>query len=492
MPSLNELSGIEIRDKIRTQEITAQEVVNSCFNQITAVEDKIHAYTVTYKKDALKQAKDIDKAIKKNRKVGALAGIPLAVKDLISVKGFQTSAASKMLEGYKPPYDATVIERLVRQQDAIFIGTTNMDEFAMGSSTESSYYGPTYNPWNLKCVPGGSSGGSGAAIAADETILSLGSDTGGSIRCPAAYCGVAGIKPTYGRVSRYGVIAYANSLEQVGPITKTVKDSALILQNMAGKDPNDSTTVDIEVQEYLSSIEEGIDGFTIGKPKEFFGDGLNEEVEKQINGAIKELEKKGAEVIDVSLPHLEYALPTYYLIAMSEASSNLAKFDGIRYGFTASDKNDNVYDAFSKTRGKGFGPEVRRRIILGTYALSAGYYDQYYIKALKVRTLIRKDFVKAFQECDVLIGPTMPSTAFEINTKLDDPIQMYLEDILTVPINLAGIPSMSINCGFTNEKLPIGLQIMGGFFKESDIFRTAYTLEQELELFKKKPEIGGN
>lgn len=492
MPSLNELSGIEIKQKLLSQEITSEEVVAACFDRIEKIENKIRAFTMLYKEEALNEAKKIDKLIKSGKKVGNLAGIPLAVKDLISVKGHRTSAGSKMLQGYIAPYDATVIKKLVREQGAIVIGTTNMDEFAMGSSTESSYYGPTYNPWNLKCVPGGSSGGSGAAVAADETILSLGSDTGGSIRCPATYCGVTGIKPTYGRVSRSGVIAYANSLEQVGPITKTVKDSALILQNMAGKDPLDATTPDIKLDDYFAEIEKGINGFKIGIPKEFFGAGLNAEVDKKVREGIKILEKKGAEIIEVSLPHIAYALPTYYLIAMSEASSNLARFDGIKYGYTTKDQEGNYNEVFAKTRGEGFGPEVRRRIILGTYALSAGYFEMYYIKALKVRTLIRQDFVNALEKCNILIGPTMPSTAFEIGALLDDPIQMYLEDILTVPINLAGIPSMSINCGFTSNNMPIGMQIMGGFFKESEIFRAAYVIEQELQLFKKKPKLGGN
>ncbi|MCP4761409.1 MAG: Asp-tRNA(Asn)/Glu-tRNA(Gln) amidotransferase subunit GatA [archaeon] len=491
MPSLNELNGIEIRDKIKTQEITATEVVDSCFSRISKVDEKINALVDLHEKEALKAAKQIDIAIKNGKKVGNLAGVPFAIKDLISVKNHRTSAGSKILGGYIAPYDATVIKRLIRDQGGIVIATANMDEFAMGSSTESSYYGPTLNPWNLKCVPGGSSGGSSAAIAADETILSLGTDTGGSVRCPASYCGTVGIKPTYGRVSRYGVIAYSNSLEQVGPITKTVKDSALIMQNMAGKDSMDATTADVPVDDYLSKIEDGIDDFKIGIPKEYFSEGLNEEVRKNVNNGIKILEKKGAEIIEVSFPHLEYAISTYYLIAMSEASSNLARFDGIRYGFSTDDLSGNISDSFSKTRGEGFGSEVRRRIILGTYALSAGYFDMFYIKALKVRTLIRQDFIKAFKKCNLLIGPTMTSTAFEIGTKVDDPIQMYLEDILTVPANLAGIPSLSLNCGFSSEKMPIGLQIMGDFYKESEIFRTAYILEQNLQLFKQKPKLGG-
>ncbi|MHA1339609.1 MAG: Asp-tRNA(Asn)/Glu-tRNA(Gln) amidotransferase subunit GatA [Promethearchaeota archaeon] len=489
MSSLYSLSGLEIKQKLENGEITSEDVVLSCFERIEKVESKIHAYVEIFKKEAVENAKKIDKLKKQGKKLGELAGIPIAIKDIISVKGHQTSASSKMLEGYIAPYDSTVVKRLIREHQAIVIGTTNMDEFAMGSSTESSYYGPTYNPWNLKYVPGGSSGGSAAAISADETILALGTDTGGSIRCPAAYCGVAGIKPTYGRVSRYGIIAYANSLEQVGPISKTVEDSALLLKLMAGKDPFDATTVDVKVDDYLEEIKKGIENLTIGIPKDFFGQGLNPEVEKNVKNAIKTIEKEGNDIIEVSLPHIEYALPTYYLIAMSEASSNLARYDGIRYGYCTKDYNGNFNEVFSKTRGEGFGPEVRRRIILGTYALSAGYFEMFYIKALKVRNLIRKDFTEAFNNCNILIGPTMPSTAFEIGTKLEAPIQMYLEDILTVPINLAGIPSMSINCGFSSQKLPIGLQIMGNFYKESEIFRVAYHIEQKLQLFKKKPNL---
>jgi len=489
MGSFNFLSGLNIKQKLESGEITSEEVVVSCFDRIEKVENRIHAFTKLYKDEAIEQAKKIDKLRKQGKKLGLLAGIPIAIKDIISVKGHETSACSKMLSGYIAPYDSTVIKRLVREHQAIVIGTTNMDEFAMGSSTETSFYGPTYNPWNLKYVPGGSSGGSGAAIASDETILALGTDTGGSIRCPASYCGVCGIKPTYGRVSRYGIIAYANSLEQVGPISKNVEDSALLLQLMAGKDPMDSTTVDVKVDNYLDEIKKGIDGLKIGLPKEFFGEGLNPEVNKCVRNAVKILENEDIEIIEVSLPHIQYALPTYYLIAMSEASSNLARYDGIRYGYCTKDYEGNFNEVFSKSRGEGFGSEVRRRIILGTYALSAGYFEMFYIKALKVRTLIKNDFINAFNNCNILIGPTMPSTAFEIGTKLDNPIQMYLEDILTVPINLAGIPSMSINCGFSSIGLPIGLQIMGNFYKESEIFRVAYFIEQKLELFKKKPDL---
>lgn len=489
MTSLNELSAIEIQEKIQTQEISVEELISACFERIEKVEDRIRAFVTLCKKGALIQAKKTDKRIKSGKKVGALAGIPLAVKDLISVKGIQTSCGSKMLENYVPPYDATVIQRLVRDQGAIIIGMTNMDEFAMGSSTESSYFGPTYNPWNLKRVPGGSSGGSAAAICSDETILSIGTDTGGSIRCPAAYCGVTGIKPTYGRVSRYGVVAYSNSLEQVGPITKTVKDSALILQIMAGKDPLDSTTSDIPVDDYLSLIEGGVEDFKIGVPDELFIEGVNQDVKKKVRDGINIIEKKGAEIVEVSLPHIEYAIPAYYLIAMSESSSNLARYDGIRYGYSTKDISENVPNTFIKTRGEGFGAEVRRRIILGTYALSAGYFDMFYIKALKVRSLIRQDFIKAFEKCNLLIGPTMPTSAFEIGTKLEDPLMMYMEDILTVGSNLSGTPSISINCGFDSGDMPIGLQIMGNFYSEADIFRCAYTLEQELGLNKLKPKV---
>lgn len=502
---LNKGYAFSLIERLESQEITAEDLVNSCFNRIQKVDDKIHAFITLYKDEAVKQAREIDQLRKKGKKVGRLAGIPLGVKDLVAVKGHQCSCGSKMLKDYISPFDAHVIEKLVREQQAIIIGRTNMDEFAMGSSTESSYFGITRNPWNLNKVPGGSSGGSGAAMAADESIITLGSDTGGSIRCPSAYCGVTGIKPTYGRNSRYGIVAYSNSLEQVGPLTKCVKDTALMLEIMAGFDKRDSTCANQPVDPYTNLIDGGVEDLTIGIPAEFFGEGINPEVKKKVQAAIKLAEKSGAQIKDVSLPNIKYALPTYYIIAMSEASSNLARFDGLRYGYrtTNTEKVKEVYTRFkglkipvSETaaefmvsRMEGFGPEVRRRIILGTFALSAGYSDQYYIRALKVRTLIKNDFLNALKSCNVLIAPTMPSTAFTIGSMTEDPLLMYMEDILTVPINLAAVPSMSVNCGFDKDNMPIGLQIMGRYFDEKTVLRTAYSLEQKLGLLGKTPQI---
>jgi aspartyl-tRNA(Asn)/glutamyl-tRNA(Gln) amidotransferase subunit A len=492
-------------ERLNTQEITAEDIVLSCFNQIDKVEPKINAFIVSYKDEALKTAKEIDKKRKAGKKVGPLAGIPIGIKALVSVKGQQCSCGSLMLKGYIAPFDAHVIEKLVNEAESVIIGRTNMDEFAMGSSTESSYFGNTHNPWNLKKVPGGSSGGSGAAMAADEAIITLGSDTGGSIRCPASYCGVTGIKPTYGRNSRYGIVAYSNSLEQVGPLTKCIKDSALMLEIMAGYDKRDSTSANVPVDNYTQLLDGGVENLTIGLPKEFFGEGINKTVKTNVQNGVKTLEKLGAQVKEVSLPHIQYALPTYYIIAMSEASSNLARYDGLRYGYRTKNtqavkdiqarfkqKNIPISETaaeFMVTRMEGFGKEVRRRIILGTYALSAGYADQFYLKALKVRTLIKNDFVDALKTCDVLIGPTMPATAFEIGTKTEDPVEMYMEDILTVPINLAAVPSLSVNCGFDEQNMPIGLQIMGKYFDEKTLFRAAYSLEQKLELYKKRPTL---
>ncbi len=493
-----------LSEKIKTQEITAEELMNSIFDRIAKVEPKVHAFTEYYKEDSLKEAKNIDTQIKQGKKVGKLAGIPLAVKDCICVKGRRTACGSKMLENYYPLYNATVVERLL-SEGTIVIGRTNMDEFAMGSSTESSYFGKTYNPWDLSRVPGGSSGGSGAAIAADETIISLGSDTGGSIRCPASFCGAYGIKATYGRVSRYGIVAYSNSLEQIGPLTKCVKDSALMMSIMAGHDPMDSTSAKVPVDDYLSFLEKGVEKLKIGMPKEFFGEGISKDTMKIVKNGISLLEKKGAEIREVSLPHIRYALPTYYLIAMSEASSNLARFDGIRFGYRTKNKEaveKLLKDAnaqkkilsqwaaeFMITRSEGFGPEVRRRIILGTYALSAGYQDQFFLKALKVRTLIKNDFLNALKDVDVLAGPIMPRSAFKIGEKTEDPIEMYMEDILTVPINLAAVPSLAVHSGFDGNNMPVGMQIMGKYFDEKTVFRVGHALEMALNLGERKPNL---
>jgi len=486
---LNELSATELLTKIKQGETTPSEILDACLARIDAIDTQLHAFTTLERASAIKAAKEITSRISQKKKVGPLMGLPLAVKDCISVKSSQTACGSKMLEGYKPPYDATVIEKLVRQANAVVIGRTNMDEFAMGSSTESSHFGPTYNPWNLKCVPGGSSGGSGASVASSEVPIAIGSDTGGSIRCPAAYCGISGMKATYGRVSRYGLVAYANSLEQIGPMAKTVEDCALLLSIMAGHDPRDSTAAKVPVPDYTKGLGEDLSGLVVGVPKEFYGGGLKPEVGNAVKAGYKVLEQLGAEIHEVSLPHIEYALPTYYLIAMSECSSNLARFDGLRYGFRNDEEKMNVIESYSKTRREGFGPEVRRRIILGTYALSAGFYEMFYIKALKVRTLIKNDFLKALETCNLLVGPTMPSGAFEIGSKINDPLQMYLEDVLTVPINLAGVPSLSVPCGFDATGMPIGMQIMGRYYDEATVLKAGYAFQQKTTFHQQKPPV---
>ncbi len=487
---LHENTATELLQKLSTGETTPVEVMSHYLERIGKLEPKIHALTFVNKDAAMKEAEKAAKELKGAKgKKKPLMGMPIVIKECISTSGIQTTCCSKILQGYIPPYDATVVTRL-KQAGAIIIAKSNMDEFAMGSSTERSCYGPTMNPWDVKRVPGGSSGGSGAAIAAREAPLALGSDTGGSIRCPAAYCGVSGIKSTYGRVSRFGLVAYANSLEQIGPITLTARDSAMLLEIIAGKDPADSTSVDIAVDRYTQGVA-SLMGLKVGIPKEFFGEGLKADVKAAVDKAIDKLKELGATTQEVSLPSIKYALPTYYLIAMCEASSNLARFDGLRYGLRVDVPKGNYDAMFSKTRQEGFGPEVRRRIILGTYALSAGYYDMFYVKALKARTIIQNDFKKALAKVDMLVGPTMPTTAFEIGTKVDDPLTMYLEDILTVPINLAGVPSLSVPVGADKAGMPIGMQIMGNFFKEQQVLGVGMALEDVLQFYKKLPPLAG-
>ncbi len=484
----------EIIEKIKNKELSIQEILESSFQRIEETEKILHSFVNLSKEKALDKAKSLDKDLKKGKKIGRLFGLPLANKDLICVKDFRTTCCSKILYGYHPPYNAFVIERLVEDEGAIHIGNTNMDEFAMGSSTENSCYGPTFNPWDLSRVPGGSSGGSAASIASGQTILALGSDTGGSIRCPASFCGTVGLKPTYGRVSRYGLIAFANSLDQIGTITKCVYDSALMLEIIAGKDPLDSTSVNKKVDNYTGELKKPIDNKVLGVPEEFFGEGINKDVEHIVKNAINILEGLGAKIVDISIPHLEYTVATYYLLCMSEASSNLARYDGLRYGKISENLSGDVYDVFSRTRVENFGPEVRRRIFLGTYALSAGYYDMFYMKALKVRTLIKNDFVKAFKKCNAIVCPTMPSTAFKIGEYINDPLRMYLADILTCPVNLAGFPALSIPCGFDSNNLPVGFQIIGNYFDEKGITNIGYQLEQELNIYRKIAPLtkGGN
>ncbi|MBD3195664.1 MAG: Asp-tRNA(Asn)/Glu-tRNA(Gln) amidotransferase subunit GatA [Candidatus Lokiarchaeota archaeon] len=488
---LQNYMAYEIIDEIKREEITIEDVVQSTFENINKTEHKLHSFVNLYRTEALEKAKKLDNKLKNNEPVGDLYGLPLGVKDLICIKNKPVTCASNILEGFKPPYNATVITKLIEKSDGICIGSTNMDEFAMGSSTENSCYGETYNPWNLSCVPGGSSGGSGASVSGGQVLAALGSDTGGSIRCPASYCGVTGLKPTYGRVSRYGLIAYANSLDQIGPLTKCVYDAALLMELMAGFDEKDSTSVNLSVENYTKDLKNSIEGRKIGIPLEFFEKGLDKSVKTKVNDGIKILENLGAESVEMSFPHLEYTIPTYYLIAMSEASSNLARYDGLRYGKGPSDLSGDIFDVFSRTRGEQFGKEVRKRIIMGTYALSAGYYDMFYMKALKARTLIKNDFKKAFERCDVIVSPTMPTTAFKVGELIDDPLKMYLMDILTCPVNLAGLPAISIPCGFDNKDLPIGFQIIGNYFEEKTILNFGFELEQKLDIYKRSPPVIG-
>ena len=466
MASINELTE-------RIHADSSEEIVAEYLERIT--KSKLNAFITVSKESALSQAQEIDA----KGHDGPLAGIPIAIKDNISTKGIKTTCASKILTGYIPPYDAHVIEKL-KNAGAIIIGKTNMDEFAMGSSTETSFYGPTLNPWDNTRVPGGSSGGSAAAVAGGEAPLSLGSDTGGSVRCPASFCGMVGLKPTYGVISRYGLISYANSLEQIGPFASSVRDVATLFDVIAGHDPRDSTSVK-GTGNYSSALENDVKGLKIGIPEEYFGEGIDRNVEKSVRDAINTLEELGATSMKVKMPHTKYALSAYYIIAMSEASSNLARFDGMRYGLRTEDHD--WHTTFSHVRSEGFGDEVKRRILLGTYALSAGYLDKYYLKALKIRTLIKQDFERAFKDADVLIAPTMPYPAFKIGEKIDDPISLYLADVETVPINLAGVPSISIPCG-SSGALPIGMQVIGKHFDEPAILRTAYTFEENTDFHK--------
>ena len=448
-------------------------------------EDTLNAYVTLTKERALETAKRIDAKKRKGKSLGRLAGVCVAVKDNICTKNVKTTCSSRMLANFVPPYDSTVIERLERE-DAIIVGKTNMDEFAMGSTTESSYFGPTKNPWDVSRVPGGSSGGSAVAVAVEEAIVAVGSDTGGSVRCPASFCSVVGLKPTYGLVSRYGLIAFANSLEQIGPITRDVYDCALLLNVIAANDPRDSTSVSVDHDDYTDQLNGTIKGLKIGVPKELMAEGTDERIAKAVWKAIYLLEELGASFGETSLPNIEYALPAYYLIAMSEASSNLARYDGIRYGYRA---EGTIWPhVFSKGRKTGFGSEVRRRIILGTYALSEGYYDEYYLKALKVRTLIKNDFKKSFKAFDVLIAPTMPLLPFKIGEKITDPLALYLTDIDTVSVNLMGGCAVSVPCGFI-EDLPVGMQLIGKPFDEELILRVAHTFEQNTTHHQRKPKF---
>jgi len=466
-------------------EISPVDITAAIFQRINAVEGKVKSYVTFTEESAMKSARDAEETMKSSSRL-ALSGIPIAVKDNICTEGVTTTCSSKILENFVPPYESTCTRRL-KDQGYILIGKTNLDEFAMGSSTENSAFGHTGNPWDLSRIPGGSSGGSAAAVASDECIAAIGSDTGGSIRQPAAFCGVVGFKPTYGRISRFGLVAFASSLDQIGPITKNVRDSAILMNIIAGHDNRDSTSADMPVPDFTAVLGHDLKGMKFGIPKEYFISGMDAEVETAVKEAIKKLESLGAIPVEISLPHTEYAVAAYYILATSEASSNLARYDGVRYGLRV--KGDDLIDMYMKTREGGFGAEVKRRIILGTYALSSGYYDAYYRKAQQVRTLIKQDFDKAFENVDVVVTPTTPAPAFKIGEKMEDPLQMYLTDILTISVNLAGVPGISVPCGFTSEGLPVGLQIIGKDFDEESVLKTAYAYEQGTEWHKRKPEL---
>lgn len=477
----------ELHDLIARKEVRAVEVVASVFERIRAVEPRIKSYITLTEEQAVHTAKQVDAMVGKGEPLPPLAGIPVALKDNLSTRGIPTSCGSKMLADYVPPYDAKVVE-LIAAQRMPLVGKTNLDEFAMGSSTENSAYQITRNPWDLDSVPGGSSGGSAAAVSAGETILALGSDTGGSIRQPAGYCGIVGMKPTYGRVSRYGLVAFASSLDQIGPMARDVTDCALLLQVIAGFDPRDSTCVNRPVPDYLQEMRRGVKGMRIGLAQEYLGEGISAPVRAAIDEAAQVFRDLGAEIVQVHLPHTRYALATYYIIAPAEASSNLARYDGLRYGHRTSAQVADSVEMFMKSRSEGFGPEVKRRIMIGTYVLSAGYYDAYYKKAQQVRTLLRNDFDQAFRECDLILTPTTPSVAFKIGSKTKDPLTMYLEDICTITCNLVGIPGISIPCGF-DHGLPIGMQLLGPAFGEDSLLRAAYGFEQATEYHKQRPSI---
>jgi aspartyl-tRNA(Asn)/glutamyl-tRNA(Gln) amidotransferase subunit A len=483
---LNELTIHELQGKIRKKEVSAREIVDDVFKRIDAVEGKVHSYITLMRESAYEAAESADRDIRA-KKINTLTGIPVALKDIMCTRGVRTTCGSRILHNFTPPYDATVVKKL-KEAGAVFVGKANMDEFAMGSSTETSWFGVTRNPWDLGRIPGGSSGGSASAVAADECIAATGSDTGGSIRQPAALCGIVGLKPTYGRVSRFGLIAFASSLDQIGPFTKDVEDCAIMMNVIAGYDPMESTSVPMEVPDYQSFIGKDIRGWTVGIPKEYFIEGIDPEVEGAVRKTIAVIEGLGAKCVDISLPHTEYCLAVYYVIAPAEASSNLARYDGVKYGYRSADGRD-LLEMYKKTRSEGFGAEVKRRIMIGTYALSSGYYDAYYKKASQVRTLIKRDFQEAFKTCDVIVTPTTPTPAFRIGEKTDDPLQMYLSDIFTISTNLAGIPGISVPCGYTKSGLPIGAQFLAGHFEEGKILQVAHAYEKHSGIERRRPGL---
>lgn len=482
---LHEATIHDLHGLLRTRQISSEELTRSVLERIESVESLVHAYVTVTAELALEQAREADR----RRAAGEdnpFLGVPVALKDVISTKGVRTTCSSRMLEDFVPIYDAHVTERL-KSLGAVLVGKTNMDEFAMGSSTENSAFFTTLNPWDLARVPGGSSGGSAAAVAADEAIFALGSDTGGSIRQPASLCGVVGMKPTYGAVSRYGLVAFASSLDQIGPLTKDVTDCALVMNAIAGHDPRDSTSLSFQVPDYTRALLPDLKGVRVGVPREYFAQGIEPEVEALVRAAIERLRELGAEVGEVSLPHTGYGLASYYIIAPAECSANLARYDGVKYGYSAEDA-ESMWDGYFKTRARGFGTEVKRRIMLGTYALSSGYYDAYYLKAQKVRTLIKRDFDEAFEKFDVLAAPTSPTVAFKVGERADNPLAMYASDVCTIPVNLAGLPGISVPCGFAND-LPVGLQLIAPPLGEEMMLRVAYAYEQSTDWRKRKPQL---
>ncbi|MGE0823658.1 MAG: Asp-tRNA(Asn)/Glu-tRNA(Gln) amidotransferase subunit GatA [Candidatus Binatia bacterium] len=484
---LFQLTIHELMDLLRQRVVSARDVTQAILERIEKTDSTIHSYLTVCPEQAYAQAEAADRLLAGTSLQSPLCGIPVAIKDVILTAGIRSTAGSRMLEEFVPPYDATVVQKL-RDAGAVIIGKLNCDEFAMGSSNENSAFFPSLNPWNTNRVPGGSSGGSATAVAAQQALATLGTDTGGSIRLPAAFCGVVGLKPTYGRVSRYGVVAYASSLDQVGPLTKDVTDCAILFETIAGHDPRDSTSINSPVPDCHASLSHGVHTLRIGIPQEYFVEGIAPEVESAVRTAIEYLRTLGAETVSVSLPHTEYAVASYYLVATAEASSNLARYDGVRYGYRTPHPQDLVA-MYQETRAYGFGAEVKRRIMLGTYVLSAGYYEAYYLKAQKVRTLIRQDFLNAFEQCDVLITPVAPTTAFAIGERTREPLKMYLSDIFTIAVNLAGLPSISLPCGFDSQKLPIGLQIIGKPFDEPTLLRTAYVYEQGHPWHTQRPTL---
>ena len=484
--SLFDQKMADLQELLHKKEISVTDLVKESYNRIKDVDEKVQAFLTLDEDNALSQASALDDKLVNGEHSGSLFGMPIGIKDNIVTKNLRTTCSSKILENFQPIYNATVMDKL-QAAGAITIGKLNMDEFAMGSSTENSYYQKTKNPWNLETVPGGSSGGSAASVAAGEVFFSLGSDTGGSIRQPAAFCGVVGLKPTYGRISRFGLVAFASSLDQIGPITRTVEDNAFLLNAISGLDPMDSTSANVAVPDFTKGLTGDIKGMKIAVPKEYLAEGVSEDVRQSVLDALKVLEKLGATWEEVSLPHSKYALATYYLLSSSEASANLSRFDGVRYGYRT-DNAETLIELYKRSRAEGFGDEVKRRIMLGTFALSSGYYDVYYKKAQKVRTLIKKDFEDVFEKYDVIVGPTTPTPAFKLGEKVDDPLTMYANDILTIPVNLAGVPGISVPCGFSNG-LPLGLQIIGKHFDEASVYKVAYAFEQATDYHNQKPTL---